>query len=77
MAEVGGEMRVRGSKADGTPWRVAIEKPTPMAREVQRILELHEASSETRPDLPAPSAPQAPPRNGCSCFPSAAHPRHR
>ena len=44
LAEVGGEMKVRGSKADGTPWRVAIEKPTPMAREVQRILELHEAS---------------------------------
>jgi thiamine biosynthesis lipoprotein len=44
LAEVGGEMKVRGVKADGTPWRVAIEKPTPMAREVQRILDLQEAN---------------------------------
>ena len=44
LAEVGGEMKVRGVKADGTPWRVAVEKPTPMAREVQRILDLQEAN---------------------------------
>jgi thiamine biosynthesis lipoprotein len=44
LAEIGGEMKVKGTKADGSPWRVAIEKPTPMAREVQRILDLHEAA---------------------------------
>lgn len=44
LAEVGGEMKVKGVKADGSPWRVAIEKPTPMQREVQRILDLEEAA---------------------------------
>jgi len=44
LAEIGGEMKVKGVKADGSSWRVAIEKPTPMAREVQRILELHEVA---------------------------------
>lgn len=42
LAEIGGEMRVKGRKANGNAWRVAVEKPTPMAREVQRILDLHE-----------------------------------
>lgn len=42
LAEVGGEMKVKGKKANGQPWRVAIEKPTPFAREVQRILDIHE-----------------------------------
>lgn len=42
LAEIGGEMKVKGKKANGSPWRVAVEKPTPMAREVQRILDLHE-----------------------------------
>ncbi len=43
LAEIGGEMKVKGTKADGSPWRVAIEKPTPMAREVQRVVDLQEA----------------------------------
>jgi thiamine biosynthesis lipoprotein len=42
LAEIGGEMKVKGKKADGSAWRVAVEKPTPMVREVQRIIELHE-----------------------------------
>ena len=42
LVEVGGEMRVRGHKGDGSPWRVAIEKPSPMTREIQRILDFHE-----------------------------------
>jgi thiamine biosynthesis lipoprotein len=44
LAEIGGEMKVKGVKADGTPWRVAVEKPVPMAREVQRVFDLNEAS---------------------------------
>jgi thiamine biosynthesis lipoprotein len=44
LAEIGGEMKVKGVKANGSPWRVAIEKPTPMVREVQRVLDLHEAA---------------------------------
>lgn len=42
MVEIGGELKVKGSKADGSPWRIAIEKPTPFTREVQRILEFHQ-----------------------------------
>ena len=42
LAEIGGEMKVKGRKANGAPWRVAVEKPTPMSREVQRILELRQ-----------------------------------
>jgi thiamine biosynthesis lipoprotein len=42
LAEIGGEMKVKGRKANGASWRVAIEKPKPMVREVQRILEIHQ-----------------------------------
>lgn len=43
MVEIGGELKVKGRKADGSSWRIAIEKPTPFTREVQRILEFHQA----------------------------------
>ncbi len=42
MDEIGGEMKVRGRKANGEDWRIAVEKPTPFTREVQRILSLHQ-----------------------------------
>ena len=42
LVEIGGELRVKGTKANGSSWRVAIEKPTPFEREVQRVLELHQ-----------------------------------
>jgi thiamine biosynthesis lipoprotein len=42
LTEIGGEMKVKGRKANGNPWRVAIEKPTPFAREVERVLDLHQ-----------------------------------
>lgn len=42
LAEIGGEMKVRGKKADGSAWRIAIEKPTPLKREVQRVMELQQ-----------------------------------
>jgi len=45
LAEIGGEMKVKGHKANGSPWRVAVEKPKPMVREVQRILELPKEAS--------------------------------
>jgi thiamine biosynthesis lipoprotein len=38
LAEIGGEMKVKGRKANGQPWRVAIEKPVPDMRAVQRIV---------------------------------------
>lgn len=42
LVEVGGEMQVKGHKADGSAWRVAIEKPTPYTRAVQRVLDIHQ-----------------------------------
>lgn len=42
MVEIGGELRVKGRKSNGQPWRIAIEKPTPFERQVQRILEIHQ-----------------------------------
>lgn len=44
LVEVGGEMKVKGHKADGSAWRIAIEKPIPMTREIQRVLELNQTS---------------------------------
>jgi thiamine biosynthesis lipoprotein len=40
MVEIGGELRVKGRNAQGTPWRIAIEKPTPGQRSAERILHL-------------------------------------
>ena len=38
LVEIGGETLVRGAKADGSPWRIAIERPTEGSRAVQGIL---------------------------------------
>lgn len=46
MAEIGGEMKVKGHKANGDEWRIAIEKPTPFTREVQRIITIHQQNGE-------------------------------
>ena len=34
MVEVGGEIRVRGEKKEGTPWLLAIEEPVPDKRKI-------------------------------------------
>jgi len=46
MAEIGGEMKVKGRKANGDEWRIAIEKPTPFTREVQKIIAIHQTDGE-------------------------------
>lgn len=46
MAEIGGEMKVKGHKANGDEWRIAIEKPTPFTREVQKIISIHQQNGE-------------------------------
>lgn len=40
LLEIGGEMKVSGLRGDGTPWRIAIEKPLEGAREVALVLPL-------------------------------------
>jgi thiamine biosynthesis lipoprotein len=40
MIEVGGEIRIRGKKNDGSPWKLAIEEPSPEARKLHATLSL-------------------------------------
>lgn len=39
LVEVGGELRARGTRADGAPWRIGIEQPIGTRRTVQRVVE--------------------------------------
>ncbi|MGZ5031246.1 MAG: FAD:protein FMN transferase, partial [Methylobacter sp.] len=38
LVEIGGEMMVKGHKANGDDWRVAVQTPTPFTREIEKIL---------------------------------------
>ena len=38
LVEIGGEMRLKGTKPEQQPWKIAIEKPVNNDRAVQRIL---------------------------------------
>ena len=40
LVEIGGEMKVRGRKPDGSLWRVAVERPNPKMRQVDQVIEL-------------------------------------
>lgn len=37
IVEIGGELKVRGKKPDGTPWRIAMEKPISTERKVEKV----------------------------------------
>ena len=47
LVEIGGELRARGHAPQGRPWRVGIEKPTPLQRSLQRIVGLETAAIAT------------------------------
>lgn len=40
LVEIGGELKAKGHKPDGSPWRIAIEKPLPGERRVSKVLTL-------------------------------------
>ncbi len=40
LLEVGGEMQLAGKKADGTPWKIGLERPLEDVREVETIMPL-------------------------------------
>lgn len=40
LVEIGGEMMVKGRKADGGDWRVGIVAPKPLTMEVQRVVDV-------------------------------------
>ncbi|NNL67562.1 MAG: FAD:protein FMN transferase, partial [Myxococcales bacterium] len=50
LVEVGGELRGRGGHLDGAPWRVAIEAPVTLDREIHRVLALRDLSMATSGD---------------------------
>ncbi len=37
IVEIGGELKTRGKKPDGKPWRIAMEKPLPNKRKLEKI----------------------------------------
>lgn len=40
LVEIGGEMRVKGERGDGTDWLIAIEKPVSNERAVERVVSI-------------------------------------
>jgi thiamine biosynthesis lipoprotein len=50
MVEVGGELRLKGRNENGTPWRIAVERPTPGDRDVYSIMELEDMGVATSGD---------------------------
>lgn len=50
LVEVGGEMKMSGSKPDDTPWRIAIEEPSISERKPFRILTVENMAVATSGD---------------------------
>ena len=50
LIEVGGELKARGVKPDGSSWRIAIESPLVGGREIQKIINIEDASVATSGD---------------------------
>ena len=50
LVEIGGEIRLRGHNLSGKPWRIAIEKPTPEQRMIQKIVPITNVAMATSGD---------------------------
>ena len=50
LVEIGGEIRLSGNNLNGTPWRIAIEKPTPEQRMIQKIVPITNMAMATSGD---------------------------
>lgn len=50
LVEIGGEMRVRGERGDGSEWLIAIEKPVTTERTVQKVVSIGENAVATSGD---------------------------
>lgn len=50
MIEIGGEVRAGGQKADGTPWRIGIERPDPDRPGIHRVVALRDRALATSGD---------------------------
>lgn len=38
MVEIGGELKIKGKKPDGSAWRIALEKPLPNERKLHKVV---------------------------------------
>ncbi|MCX8049043.1 MAG: FAD:protein FMN transferase [Methylohalobius sp.] len=50
MVEIGGEVRVKGKSPRGEGWRIAVEKPQPKVRQIEKVLELSDIALATSGD---------------------------
>ncbi len=50
MAEVGGEVRTRGARPRGEPWRIGVERPIAGKRDVEMVIHLNDTSLATSGD---------------------------
>ena len=50
LVEIGGEVYIKGSNANGKPWVIAIEKPLNDARSIQAVVQLTDAAMATSGD---------------------------
>lgn len=50
MVEIGGEVRTRARKRDGSPWRVGVEAPLDGRRQLHGVIELEDLSLATSGD---------------------------
>ncbi|WP_027856999.1 FAD:protein FMN transferase [Marinobacterium jannaschii] len=50
LVEIGGELRARGVKPDGSSWKVAIESPVDGERAIQRVIEVDNIGIATSGD---------------------------
>ena len=50
LVDIGGEMKTRGHKRDGMPWKIAIERPIIDNQEIQKIINLSNQAIATSGD---------------------------
>lgn len=50
MVEVGGELRLKGHNERGTPWRIAVERPSPEMRDIFSVMQLDDMGVATSGD---------------------------
>jgi len=50
MVEVGGELRLKGHNERGTPWRIAVERPSPGMRDIFSVMQLDDMAVATSGD---------------------------
>ena len=50
LVEIGGELRAKGEKVGGIPWKIAVERPVPEERAIFRVLHLADQSMATSGD---------------------------